>query len=218
MGGKSSKPSQPQTNNHAIKQENYNNLPLNQQCKIKPPKCRRFQYNTNGQIINKMKPHQRVTITHEGTRKNGTTFKLHRHEPGFMSEKLNESMQMDISDAMTKLEILKVQYENSKDAIMFIDNVLTELKKINDLKVSEEEKKRQVYRLVKIEIELERKKRKEEMLESAQKGVDFVASLPLLAIESTIQIVSALGHVAAAILLTGSGARSKSKRRLTKKR
>lgn len=162
MGGQSSK--QSPYRDYAITQNRYNELMSNtskltnrQKASLKAPRNRRFQYNTNGQIINTNHPSTRVNIT-EGKRKNGTTFKLHSYRPGYTNKNFNRNhMQMNLGEAEDKLTALKDQYANNPLAMNEIDHALSELKGIKTLRVSEEEKRRKVAHLAETKTKLAQK-------------------------------------------------------------
>lgn len=202
MGGQSSK--QSPYRDYAITQNRYNELMSNtskltnrQKASLKAPRNRRFQYNTNGQIINTNHPSTRVNIT-EGKRKNGTTFKLHSYRPGYTNKNFNRNhMQMNLGEAEDKLTALKNQYANNPLATNQIDHALSELKGIKTLRVSEEEKRRRVAHLAETKTKLAQK----DKFEQSPQGIAWNGTKTVVSGTLTV-----LGFIASILMGAAQGA------------
>lgn len=207
MGGQSSK--QSASSNYAITQNRYNELMSNtskltnrQKASLKAPTNRRFQYNKSGQIINTNHPSMRFYTHNTGrvNEKTGKSIKLYSLRPGYTNKNFNKNhMQMNIGEAETKLTMLKDQYASNQSATNEIDRALSELKRIQRMPVSEEEKRRKVAHLAEIKTQLAQK----EQFKQSPQGI---------ALESTKTVVSGtltvLGFIASILLGAAQGSGS----------
>lgn len=103
---------------------------------------------------------------------------------------------MNIGEAETKLTMLKDQYASNQSATNEIDRALSELKRIQRLPVSEEEKRRKVAHLAEIKTQLAQK----EQFKQSPQGI---------ALEGTKTVVSGtltvLGFIASILLGAAQG-------------